>query len=232
MKQRIINSKYKKYAGELPYFVDGKLRKDHLYRIYAEQKFYQRHCQKNKTRNPITLDLGCHDAQILKLITRGYNAELIGIDILESVASRAKAEGVDVFIANIEDRLPFKKSYFDIAIAGEIIEHLYNPETALQELNRVLCKNGGLIISIPNICSLRNRTRLLCGRLPYHYNSSSEEKWGDHIRIFTLESITHLLDKTGFDTNSISSNGLFGSGIAKDTFPSLGDLLIVYAVKK
>ena len=231
MEQRLTGLKHGKYAGALPYLVDGKLRKYHLYRVLAEKLFYQRHCQEQNLPCPRILDLGCHDGQILKFIAGDYDTQLTGIDIFENVVSRAKLAGIDAFVADIEDGLPFKESHFDIVFAGEIIEHLYNPKKALQEANRVLSQNGGLIVTLPNICSLRNRARILSGKLPYHYNSSAQEKWGDHIRLFTAKSLSDLLGQTGFYVDSISSNGLFGSGIARKSCPKLGDLLVIYAKK-
>lgn len=229
--RRTKNLNQEKYTRDLPYLVNGKLRKDHYYRVLAEKSFYKKHCQDQCLSNPRVLDIGCHDGQILKLITGEIDAQLTGIDILENVVSEAKSRGIDASVANIERGMPFNDSYFDILFAGEIIEHLYDPKKALQEANRVLSENGGLILSVPNICSLRNRARILLGKLPHHYNSSAQEKWGDHIRLFTAKSLIDLLGQTGFNTTSISSNGLFGSGFVRETYPNLGDLLVIYATK-
>lgn len=219
-----------RYAN-LPYLVDGKLRKDHRYRILAEKSFYQKHIQELGLFNPRILDLGCHDGQILRLIVGNRVTKLTGVDILETAVKKARARGIKALVANIDEGLKFEDSSFDIIFAGEIIEHLYNPEKILQDINRVLSKNGALIISVPNICSLRNRARILGGVFPYHYNSSAQERWGDHIRLFTIKSLTSLLEENGFCVNSILTNGLFGSGFAKNIFPSLGDILVIYALK-
>ncbi len=46
--------------------------------------------------------------------------------------------------------IPFKRSQFDIIIAGELIEHLPDPRIFLRECHHVLKPSGHLILSTPN----------------------------------------------------------------------------------
>lgn len=220
-----------RYRNGLPYYLEGKLRKDHFSRIIIESSLFKKHLKKYSLSNPRVLDLGCHDGRILKMITVGYNAQLSGVDITKSITDKAKLNGINASVRDINRGINFRAKSFDFVIAGEIIEHLYDPRLVLREINRTLDSNGGVIITVPNICSFRNRIKILFGKLPHHYNSSLQEKWGDHIRLFTSKSMTYLLKKSGFKVSSVRSNGLFGISFLANFFPKLGDILVFYAIK-
>lgn len=58
-------------------------------------------------------------------------------------------EGADIdLIADVHD-LPFKNDAFDVVIAIEVFEHLIDPRQASSEINRVLRKDGIVLVSIP-----------------------------------------------------------------------------------
>jgi hypothetical protein len=95
------------------------------------------------------------------------------------------------------------------------VEHLYNPDAALDEFHRVLKNNGLLILSTPNLASWYNRILLLFGIQPYYMETSTVDKTVGlkfiknlgastipvgHVRIFTLTAIKDLLELHGFET--------------------------------
>jgi 2-polyprenyl-3-methyl-5-hydroxy-6-metoxy-1,4-benzoquinol methylase len=53
--------------------------------------------------------------------------------------------------------MKFENAFFDVIVAGEIIEHLDSPEKMISECHRVLKSGGILILSTPNKKSLLNR---------------------------------------------------------------------------
>jgi ubiquinone/menaquinone biosynthesis C-methylase UbiE len=58
---------------------------------------------------------------------------------------------------DLTEKIPQADGVFDIVICQEGIEHLPNPFHALGEMNRVLKKNGLLIITTPNYSNLQSR---------------------------------------------------------------------------
>ncbi|MDD5254371.1 MAG: methyltransferase domain-containing protein [Candidatus Nanoarchaeia archaeon] len=78
----------------------------------------------------------------------------------------AKLEGVDI-VHNVEDLpLPFKNEEFDEILCKDVLEHVdYVP--VLKDLNRILKKNGKLIITVPHFTSRNNFVD------PTHKNSFS-----------------------------------------------------------
>ena len=49
--------------------------------------------------------------------------------------------------------LPFESESFTVICSNELVEHLPDVETALNEMIRVVCKGGRIVISGPNLCS-------------------------------------------------------------------------------
>lgn len=87
------------------------------------------------------LDIGCRDGYwTKKLEQKGYKVTALDLDPLYQPAIKH----------NIEQGLPFPEKSFDVVWCTEVIEHLYKPEFALQEIDRVLVPGGLAVITTPN----------------------------------------------------------------------------------
>ena len=109
-----------------------------------------------------------------------------------------------------EIKVPFSNNYFDAVFAGEIIEHLYNPDHLLAETYRVLKLKGIFVLTTPNLASIHNRLALLLVFQPFnvmvslnnsvgHLGFSASGAAPDHIRFFTLRSLKELLKLHKFE---------------------------------
>ena len=84
--------------------------------------------------------------------------KVYGLDMspgfIKADIKRAKQEKmIDRFnfkVGNIE-HLPYKDNFFDFIICSEVIEHVSRPDLVVSEFNRVLKKNGRVLITTPNI---------------------------------------------------------------------------------
>ena len=132
-------------------------------------------------------------------------------------------------MADLNKGIPVKSESYGLVVAGEIIEHLYDTQFVLREINRVLKKDGILILSVPNICSLRNRIKVLFGGLPIFGAR------GGHIREFNLSFIKELLIKNEFKVIEEKTNGVWFRGMnvipSKLCPASIGEHLIIKAKK-
>lgn len=134
---------------------------------------------------------------------------------------------------NIE-KIPVEDKTFDCVIAGEVLEHLINPYNAVREFHRVLKKEGVLIISVPNICSLVNRINMLRGKLPLNCAEAVDEITPErHLVDFNLDKIKEVLEDSDFKIEKVTSNGLITHSklITKYIPSSLGETLIIKAIK-
>lgn len=112
---------------------------------------------------------------------------------------------VDLFNAE-KDRFPYESEHFSTVICGELIEHLFeDPMFLMSEINRILKPGGHLVLTTPNICSLRAVAAILQGYHPGFFQayirpaSPGEEADARHNREYTAQEIEILLGDAGFD---------------------------------
>jgi 2-polyprenyl-3-methyl-5-hydroxy-6-metoxy-1,4-benzoquinol methylase len=73
---------------------------------------------------------------------------------------RPRLDGVRCVRANLTGRFPFVDESFDYMLHSEANEHLPGQFSVLKECYRVLKPNGHLLITTPNLLSLRGRVAL------------------------------------------------------------------------
>lgn len=162
------------------------------------------------------LDVGCGEGTMLCEVARKANgASLFGFDISELAARKAAEKGLPAMVADAEAGLPFKDNSFDLVICSEVLEHLFDPERALEEIRRVLKPTGRLIVSVPNMGYIRKRFMLLVGRSPV------EKEYPAHIRFWTLQSFKALLRRKGFEVEKVLGRPNRRFGRLAKYFPSL-----------
>ncbi len=135
---------------------------------------------KNIPHESQILEIGSGGGQFGKfLLDRGYK-NLTLSDIDDYIMPEVKAR-TSFFMADISfTKLPLHDSLIDLVLAITIFEHLENPFFAIQEITRVLRKNGKLIIAIPYIFSLRSKFKFfLRGDL------SGYTETNNHVSLFT-----------------------------------------------
>lgn len=150
----------------------------------------------------------------------------LGIDLIlmrENGIDIRRGESVDLFLP--EDTVDFPKFYcgsvynlteilndtkYDLIVFREVIEHLFDPDRAINSIKNVMTNHGAIIITTPNLSSLINRLLLLFGFSPMSYEVSTKIVFGKprkfnlregaagHIRLFTYKSIKEFLDYYGF----------------------------------
>lgn len=104
------------------------------------------------------LDVGCaYGGHSLALAQRG--ALVSGVDVSEKFIdyARANAQGVndkvkfDVFDASgLKIRQHFPKGSFNLVILNDVLEHIYDTATLVDNLNHLLDENGVVMFKVPN----------------------------------------------------------------------------------
>jgi SAM-dependent methyltransferase len=133
------------------------------------------------------LDIGCRYGALTREYAVGN--DVVGIDVDRDALVEAAKLGIATIWADAEEPLPFEDASFDVVVAGELLEHLRNPEALVREGRRVLRGDGVFIGSVPNAFRLKNRLRFLVGSAP--------ESDPTHLQLFSPADIRRLL--TGFD---------------------------------
>lgn len=111
---------------------------------------------------------------------------------------------IDLFDAE-KDRFPYDDESFQTVLCCELVEHLpSDPMHMMSEINRILKPNGHLVLTTPNISSLRALHAILHGYhpgfFPAYLKPSALEK-GDsrHNREYTAREAYLLLHYSGFE---------------------------------
>jgi SAM-dependent methyltransferase len=146
------------------------------------------------------LEIGCGTGATGSVLKgRNPNLVYVGVEINETAARTAGSRLDQVFTTDIEklspDQWPFEKEYFDLIIAADVLEHLYDPWRVMFFLKDFLKKGGKILLSLPNTQNINLIANLVQGNWTY-------EKYGlldaTHIRFFTWNEIDKLLQGTGF----------------------------------
>lgn len=117
---------------------------------------------------------------------------------------------IDLFDAEC-DVFPYSDAYFSTVLCCELIEHLPNdPMHMMMEINRVLKPGGHLVLTTPNITSLRAVAGILQGFHPmlfpaYIRPRESGEIEARHAREYTPNEIKALLDVSGFEVTLLET---------------------------
>lgn len=94
------------------------------------------------------LDIGCADGTTTHNISLASpKLKVTGVDLYKETIDFAKKKYPDInFIFADAQKMPLKSGSFNYVCAIEILEHLENPDTALEEIKRVLGPGGTLIV--------------------------------------------------------------------------------------
>ncbi|MBN1764194.1 MAG: class I SAM-dependent methyltransferase [Sedimentisphaerales bacterium] len=119
-----------------------------------------------------TLDIGCGTRPYEKLCR---SSEYIGLEL--DTPDNRKNTTADTFYDG--GRFPFDHESFDSIMINQVFEHVFNPEEFLGEVNRVLRREGHVLMTVPFV-------------------------WDEHdgpcdFARYTSFGMKHLLEKHGFD---------------------------------
>ncbi len=137
------------------------------------------------------------------------------------------------------DKIPLEDKSIDIILAGELIEHIPNTLFFLLECKRILKENGYIVLSTPNICSLKERIRMLFGALPgqcARYSPQGKDKYDTHVRDFNLKEISKAIELSGLKIIEARTNGIISHSRllfpVKLTPVTFGDTIILKITKR
>ena len=133
------------------------------------------------------LDFGCGRKPYEKLFNV---SEYIGVD-MAGTGHDHKNSKVDVYYDG--KHLPFEDESFDSLFCSEVIEHIFDPDEILPEINRVLKPGARALITIP-------------------FSWNEHEMPFDYAR-YTSPGIKHLLEKNGFKVIEIKKSGNFARAL-------------------
>jgi SAM-dependent methyltransferase len=161
----------------------------------------------------VIVDIGCGDGAATHLAARvSPGHRIVGLDWSADALRQARARGLTLVRAEVEPSgLPLASGCADVVIMSELIEHLVDPDSALDEARRVLRPAGTLLLSTPNLAAWYNRGLLALGVQPLFTEVSLRGVFGrpgrevaGHLRVFTRRALVGLLAARGFGAIQVS----------------------------
>ena len=147
------------------------------------------------------LDVGCAGGSWLKVV-QNYGWECHGVDFMESPHQES---GITIKHGYLPET-GYPESYFDVACAWGVMEHVHEPSKYFEYINRVLKDKGLFIFMVPNGDSLWSRW-------------AYKEDIPRHLHFFRVKTLNAYAQKYGFKikkiefTNKIYSRPATGRGM-------------------
>lgn len=204
------------------------------------------------------LDVGAGHGMLTALLSE-LGHKCCAVDVAEPqdrFARIYRMQGIAFHRCNVEvDPLPFPDASFDAVVCCQVLEHFSHSHLpAVREMHRVLRTGGILEVDVPNVASLRNRSRLLRGKnitFDYveHYLRAQPLMYGGrsfyplrHNREFTRSELHMLLEMAGFTRIEVEflRSRRYRTGIERikslgsalrDSWPAARKSLIAFAEK-
>lgn len=191
------------------YYLCPRLRETAMLNLYANDDYFEgeeqgyssysdqevslratfRRLLQNLRRHKLTggklLEIGCGYGYLLDEAKDLFELR-VGTDFSRSAVQQAKSRADIVYCGGIEQVPPAEK--FDLIIATQVIEHVYQPKLFLEKITKYLQPDGIVVIATPNMGSF---WRYLMG------HKWPSFKLPEHILYFDRRSLSQLMTEVG-----------------------------------
>jgi SAM-dependent methyltransferase len=143
------------------------------------------------------LDIGCGTGELLRVVRQAHApGRLVATDIISWLAEDL-ADDVEMIVGPAETVLPGMDPV-DRVLMVEVLEHLESPWTVLRIAAQLVRPGGRLVISTPNVASLRHRLELAArGQL-----TSFRPDNTPHLTPVLPHVVAHILVEEGLQVNN------------------------------
>lgn len=209
------------YVNGIPFIMSSQDKRDSDFKEY--QSNYDQICQDDLTHsiqdksylklqsenlksyignvaNLTVCEVGVGQGELFNYLKQDKPKELIGIDISVGYLTRMKKDftaddhNLSLIIANAEN-IPYQNK-FDVVVASDILEHVFNVGNFLYSANRSLKMGGKLIVRVPYNENIMGYSRFL--GCPYKFV---------HLRSFAKKNLVSLLKYAGFEVDNVIYDG-------------------------
>lgn len=125
-------------------------------------------------------------------------------------------KGVEFRGANLTEKLPYADGEFDFVLAVEVMEHIADHEQFFRESRRVLKPGGRLIVSTPNILSLKSRMRFLLSGFFYSFKPIDQQRDDglQHVASLTVDQYRYVGGRSGLTLETVACDKYQRSSLA------------------
>jgi 2-polyprenyl-6-hydroxyphenyl methylase/3-demethylubiquinone-9 3-methyltransferase len=144
------------------------------------------------------LDAGCGNGNLSARIAAvgfavsAFDASTSGVEQAQRAFPGLRFEVASAY-DNLRERFG---DVFDACVCVEVIEHLYDPRTAVSRIFDVLRPGGLFVLTTPYHGYLKNLALAVTGSMDNHYTALWD---GGHIKFWSRATLTTLLEERGFE---------------------------------
>ncbi len=134
-----------------------------------------------KKTNPQILDIGCGTGANLEMLAEFGAVQ--GVDVSPEALAFCRTRGLDQVRQGAAEELPYADGQFDLVTALDVVEHLDDDRSGLEEMRRVLHPKGRALIFVP----------------AFMFLWGVQDDISNHRRRYTLKGIKDVLQSAGFE---------------------------------
>ena len=203
---------------------------------FALEDWFSGYCRQHRQRLAADLHLIGHNVApnarvleygaiplVLTAALASLDYDVSAVDIRPERFARSISNlGLEVFACDVEtEAVPFADATFDVVLFNELFEHLrINPIFTFREVRRVLRPGGLLLLSTPNLRSLRGIRNLVFHNKAHAASSGVYEQYEKletlghmgHVREYTTREVSDFLTRVGFRVDKVVFRGGHGRG--------------------
>ncbi|MFK5950494.1 MAG: class I SAM-dependent methyltransferase [Methylococcales bacterium] len=154
------------------------------------------------------VDVGAGNGQLCSDISHeGYQVAGIEYDTQGVEIARSNYPEIPFYNLGVQDdpaKVLQQEELFDVAVSTEVVEHLFSPHLLPIFTKELLKEDGILIITTPYHGYIKNLALSLFNGWDTHHTPL----WhGGHIKFWSRQTLTNLLEENGFKVISFSGVG-------------------------
>lgn len=153
-------------------------------------------------KNSKVLEIGASNGRLTKHLKEMLNSTVDIIEINESAGLVAKTFARRAFLGMVEGNVEspacielLGEERYDYIVFLDVLEHLLNPQSVLQQLKSYLNDDGSILISVPNIAHNSVVINLMQNKFEYTELGILDDT---HLHFFTNSSFKEMVKKVGF----------------------------------
>jgi SAM-dependent methyltransferase len=139
------------------------------------------------------IEVGCGDASFTRDLAQ-YSTNVTAIDISASqIAENSRTFPRIKFVQHdVAEQFPFPDDSFEVIWCSEVLEHLFNPVFAVEEMHRILRPGGRLLVTVPYHGRFKD-VLIALFKWEEHFSPTNP-----HIRFYTRETLGRMVANAGF----------------------------------
>lgn len=161
------------------------------------------------------LDVGCDTGEFASVLARLCGAQAYGVDVAARPLARARALGLEVNHGDLS-QAPVSFENFGLVTAIDVIEHVPDPASLLEEIRQRLAPGGLVYLETPNWRSAVYAVGSLAARaLDSRPRPAFDRLFPpEHVQYFTPEGLRALASRAGFGALALFAQPLRREALA------------------